>query len=83
MLKTVSSAMKFAKGLRWIQTSLRSLEQYLRAFVHDRPYTWAAWLHLSEFWFSTNYHNSAKMTPFVALYGYHPLKLLDYILGTT
>ena len=61
----------------------QSLEQYLRAFVHDRPYTWAAWLHLSKFWFNTNYHNSAKMTPFVALYGYHPLKLLDYILGTT
>ena len=61
----------------------QSLEQYLRAFVHDRPHTWAAWLHLSEFWFNTNYHNSAKMTPFMALYGYHPPKLLDYILGTT
>ena len=59
------------------------MEQYLRAFLLDRPHTWAAWLHLSKFWFNTNYHTSTKMTPFVVLYGYHPPKLLDYIPGTT
>ena len=27
----------------------RSLEQYLRAFMGDKPHTWATWLYLAEF----------------------------------
>jgi len=27
----------------------KSLEQYLRAFVGDRPHTWDVWLYLAEF----------------------------------
>lgn len=61
----------------------RSLEQYLQAFVSDRPHIWIDWLHLVEFWFNTNYHNSTKMTPFEALYDYSPPRLLDYVPGTT
>lgn len=61
----------------------RSLEQYLQAFVSDRPHIWTDWLHLVEFWFNTNYHNSTKMTPFEALYDYSPPRLLDYVPGTT
>ena len=59
----------------------RSLEQYLRAFVGDRPHSWASWLYLAEFWFNTNYHTSTKMSPFEALYGFPPPKVLDYVAG--
>lgn len=41
------------------------------------------WLSLAEFWFNTNFHTSTKLTPFEALFGYPPPKLLDYILRTT
>ena len=57
----------------------RSLEQSLRAFVGDKPKQWVEWLPLAEFWFNTNYHTATKMTPFEALYGFQPPKLLDYI----
>ena len=45
----------------------------------DRPHVWTDWLHLAEYWFNSNYHTSSKMTPFEALYGYPPLRLLDYV----
>ena len=60
----------------------KSLEHYLRAFAADRPQTWVEWLPLVEFWFNTNFHTSTKLTPFKALFGYPPPKLLDYIPGT-
>ena len=61
----------------------RSLEHYLRAFVNDKPHTQFTWLHLAEYQFNTNFHTSTKMIPFEALYGYSPLKLLDYVPYTT
>ena len=60
----------------------RSLEQYLRSFIRDKPAEWVEWLPLCEHWFNTNFHVSAKCTPFEALYGIPPPKLLDYIPGT-
>ena len=30
-----------------------------------------------------NFHTSVKLTPFKALYGYHPPRVLDYVAGTT
>ena len=61
----------------------KSLEHYLRAFAVDRPHSWVDWLPLAEFWFNTNFHTSTKLTPFEALFGYPPPRLLDYIPGTT
>ena len=61
----------------------RSLEQYLRAFIGDRPHIWASWLYLTEFWFNSNYHTSTKMSPFKALYGFAPPRILDYVPGLT
>ena len=61
----------------------KSLEQYLRAFAGDKPKQWVEWLPLAEFWFNTNYHTASKLTPFVALYGFQPPKLLNYIPGLT
>ena len=61
----------------------RSLEQYLRAFAVAKPTASVDWLPLAEFWFNTNFHSSTKVTPFEALYGYPPPRLLDYIPSTT
>lgn len=51
--------------------------------MSDRPHVCTDWLHLAKYWFNSNYHTSAKMTPFEALYGYPPSKLLDYVPGVT
>ena len=61
----------------------RSLEQHLRAFIGDKPHTWALWLYLAEFWFNTNYHTFTKMSPFEAFYGFPPPRVLDYVSGLT
>ena len=55
----------------------------MRAFVCDRPHTRALWLYLVEFWFNTNYHTSTKMSPFKALYGFPPPRVLDYVPSLT
>ena len=59
----------------------KSLEHYLRAFTADIPTTWVELLPLVEFWFNTNFH--VAMTPFEALYGYPPPRVIDYVVGTT
>lgn len=61
----------------------RSLEQYLRAFSYDKPTKWVAWLTMAEFWFNTNFHTATKFTPFEALYGFPPPRMVDYIPRTT
>ena len=38
---------------------------------------------MTKFWFNTNYHAATKLSPFEALYGYQPPRLLDFVLGTT
>lgn len=61
----------------------KSLEHYLRSFVSDRPTEWSELLYLAEYWLNTNYHMANKVTPYEALYGFAPPRLLNYILGTT
>lgn len=60
----------------------KSLEHYLRSFSTDKPIEQAEWLYLVEFWFNTNYHIATKMTPYKALYGFSPLRLVDYVPST-
>ena len=48
------------------------LEGYLRCFVFDKQTQWVKWLPLAEWWYNTSFHTAAKMTPYMALYGYHP-----------
>jgi hypothetical protein len=45
------------------------LEGYLRFFISDKQ---TLWLPLEEWWYNTSFHTATKMTPFMALYGYHP-----------
>jgi hypothetical protein len=50
----------------------KCLEGYLRCFVSDKQTQWFKWLPLAEWWCNTSFHTATKMTPFMALYGYHP-----------
>ena len=61
----------------------KSLKHYLRAFAIDKPSLWVEWLPLVEYWFNTNYHTSTKLSPFEALYGYLPPKLVEFVPGLT
>ena len=47
------------------------LEGYLRCFVSNKQTQWVNWLPMAEWWYNTSFHTAAKMTPFMALYGYH------------
>ena len=66
-----------------IEVVNKSLEHYLRSFFANNPTKWAKWLYLVEFWFNTNYHTAPKMIPYEAQYGFSPLRLVDYVPGTT
>uniref|UniRef100_A0A2N9ELF8 Integrase catalytic domain-containing protein n=1 Tax=Fagus sylvatica TaxID=28930 RepID=A0A2N9ELF8_FAGSY len=61
----------------------KSLKHYLRAFVADKPSLWVEWLPLAEYWFNSNYHTSTKLSPFEALYGYLPPRLIEFVPGLT
>ena len=61
----------------------KSLDQYLRAFASDKPSLWVEWLPLAKYWFNTNYHATTKISPFEALYGYQPPKLVEFVFVTT
>jgi hypothetical protein len=61
----------------------RCLETYLRCFVQSRPSQWTSWLPWAEFWYNTTWHASIQMTPFEAVYGVPPPRMLTYIPGTT
>jgi hypothetical protein len=50
----------------------KCLEGYLHFFVSDKQTQWFKWLPLAKWWYNTSFHNATKMTPFMALYGYHP-----------
>jgi len=49
----------------------KCLEGYLHCFVSDKQTQWVKWFPLAEWWYNTSFHTAAKMTPFMALYGYH------------
>lgn len=47
----------------------RTLEQYLRCFVHQNPKRWEEFIPWAEYWYNTTYHASTKCTPFEIVYG--------------
>ena len=59
----------------------RSLEQYLRAYVHTQPSNWYRFLSLAEWSYNTSLHSAIGMTPFEAVYGKPPPKIADYLRG--
>jgi hypothetical protein len=61
----------------------KGLEGYLRSFTGDHPKDWLKWLSLAEWAYNSVEHTSTKLTPFEAVYGYPPPRLLPYEPGTT
>jgi hypothetical protein len=59
------------------------VENYLKCMVGYKPREWVSWLHLAEYCYNTSFHYSTKLTPFEAMYGYSPPRLLTYMPGTT
>ena len=57
----------------------KCLEGYLHFFVLDKQEKWVKWLPLAEWWYNNSFHTVAKMTPFMALYGYHPPSITSYL----
>lgn len=54
----------------------RCLETYLHCFSSRRPSSWAQWLPWAEFWYNSSFHSSINNSPFFAVYGRSPPKLL-------
>ncbi|KAL6224518.1 hypothetical protein ACLB2K_003373 [Fragaria x ananassa] len=61
----------------------RTLEQYLRCFIMDKPNSWAILLHWVEWWTNTTYHSTIHMTSFQALHRHPPPTIEAYLPGTT
>jgi hypothetical protein len=61
----------------------KSLENYLRCFVQDQPKNLFSWLPWAEYWYNNTWHAAIQMTPFEAIYGVPPPRLLSYVPGTT
>ena len=55
------------------------LEGYLHCFVFGKQTQWVKWLPLAKWWYNTSFHTTTKMTPFMALYGYHPPSITSYL----
>lgn len=61
----------------------KTVETYLRCFIQGVPRKWVQWLPWAEFWHNTSYHVSTKCTPFKALYGRDPPRLVKVQQGST
>jgi hypothetical protein len=61
----------------------RSLEQYLRAFVHHKPSLWLTFLPLAEWSYNTTKHSATGYSPFHVMYGKEPATIPQYVLGTS
>ena len=57
----------------------KCLEGYLHCFTSEIQSQWVDWLPLAEWWYNTSFHSSSKMSPFLALYGYHPPSITSSI----
>jgi hypothetical protein len=51
--------------------------------IDDKQKQWFKWFPSVEWWYNTSFHTSSKMSPFLALYGYHPPSIASPLKGNT
>ncbi|PNY17781.1 Ty3/gypsy retrotransposon protein [Trifolium pratense] len=61
----------------------RTIEQYLRAFVHDKPYNWVTLLPWVEYHYNTSTHSGSELSPFQVMFGKSPPSIPSYIAGSS
>jgi hypothetical protein len=49
--------------------------------VGNKPKEWVDWLPLAQYCYNIAFHHSTKVSPFEAVLGYSPLRLLTYMPG--
>ena len=47
----------------------------------ELPKKWVLWLSLAEYWYNTNFHTPAKMTPYEIVYGQPPPVHIPFLPG--
>ncbi|VFQ82654.1 unnamed protein product [Cuscuta campestris] len=73
LMKLSGTTLKFSTAYH-PQTEVmnRELEQYLRAFIFERPHKWATFLPWAELALNCSHHDGLNMSPYRALYGRTP-----------
>lgn len=61
----------------------RTLEQYLRAFVHFNLSRWGKFVALAEWSYDTAVHSATGQSPYQIIYGKPPPSILHYLLGSS
>ena len=61
----------------------RTIEQILRAYVHDAHNDWYKYLSIAEFSYNNNVHSSTGYSPFAANYGFDPKTPMDLTVPPT
>lgn len=61
----------------------RTVEQYLRSFIHHKPAEWYKFLALSEWSYNTSQHSGTGFTPYEVIYGKPPPSVPDYLIGSS
>jgi len=49
----------------------------------EEPKDWSTWLPVAQWWYNTNYHTTAKLTPYEVVFNQPPPLHLPYLLGET
>jgi hypothetical protein len=61
----------------------RTIEQYLRAFVHAKPNNWFRFLPWAEYHYNTAYHTASGLSPFQLMFGKPPPSIPLYAVGSS